>query len=673
MLDKSPNDREKLKSTNGQSPEEKSGLYLYDEKAAPEIKSLVADALAKREKGEKGERGERGENGTKAEKYSGMDYQAISDDFSVYEAPLATKLIPPKPRLSMILRQLSRWIWAISYFVSGTFADMLRKRDNEERRAERLRLAFEKAGGTLVKIGQQMSIRYDLLPHRYCAELAQMLDSMPAFPTEEAIRIIETDNHCSIDEIFSEFNPVPVGSASIACVYKARLRATGQEVAVKVQRPHIQDIFVADFAVIDILLGIIEWFGLLRAEYTKNVRSEFRYALFLELDFRREARCQIIFRKAARKLKKHISAPEVYFELSTERVIIQEFVEGIQLSEVLAILKRPTAQGIQTLERWQINPKQIARRLLYANYWGMYHNLIFHADPHPANIIIRENNELVFIDFGACGVFDKARRILYRQLFMSQVNDDSWGMVQAILSLLEPLPAIDINELARDFQAALVENLIIFKSNKGAWYEKTSAQLWLSFLGLIGKFGISAPKDILLFARGSLLYDSLAAQLDSDINFFKEFRRYARDVGRKAGKEYRKGISERAQNGLKPDDYLVVQQAVRIGQQALFRLDRALSVPYDFAVLPFVIEKSVFAVLRFIHFLYEAFLISLVGIGIYLVWRYYQQQEITVNLESLLALISHPAYLIIIGIILVRHIRQVIFRLNDKTHLNLHK
>src|SRR5262249_50087778 len=130
------------------------------------------------------------------------------------------------------------WLDVVLRFFVGNAIDALVGRGSIERRAIRLRKAFERGGGTFGKVGQQLSLRADLLPYAYCVELSKMLDSVPPFPTAQAIAIIEQGLGRSIGEIFESFDPEPIGSASLSCVYQARLRS-GELVAVKVRRPGI--------------------------------------------------------------------------------------------------------------------------------------------------------------------------------------------------------------------------------------------------------------------------------------------------------------------------------------------------------------------------------------------------------------------------------------------------
>jgi ubiquinone biosynthesis protein len=203
--------------------------------------------------------------------------------------------LPTIPKVSwwQMIQRLGVWLGAFLYFQRSTFMDKLHGRDSIAQRALHLRETFEKIGGTFVKIGQQMSSRLDMLPMQYCQELANMLDNFPPFPTEQAIATIERSTGKKLDDIFLAFDPEPIGSASIACVYQAILRDTGQKVAVKVRRPNIHELFEQDFRVIDFLTGLIETLTIVRPGFTENLRQEIRSSLSSELDFRREARlCQ---------------------------------------------------------------------------------------------------------------------------------------------------------------------------------------------------------------------------------------------------------------------------------------------------------------------------------------------------------------------------------------------
>lgn len=575
----------------------------------------------------------------------------------------------PKIGLLKILRRLMVWFYAILYFQLGTWRDLIRHRDSQERRAIRLRETFEKVGGTFVKIGQQMASRLDLLPQRYCEELATMLDRFPPFPTEQAIAIIEQTTGQKLEDIFSVFDPVPIGSASIACVYQAQLRQTGEKVAVKVRRPGIRELFEADFQVLDLLARLSETLTLVRPGFTTNIRSEFRNSLSSELDFRREGRLGELFRRRAGKARDlHVNAPKVYFEFSNEEVLVQEFVSGMWLWEILNALQWSDPAGLARMRELNLNPKIIARRLLHVHYWSVYSHLSFHADPHPSNIVVRVNNELVFVDFGATGYMNKSRKALHRHAYESFMRTDPAAMAQGALMMAEPLPPMDVNAITKELEAAYYNHMIAIKSKHSPWYERTSASMYIASINIMAKHNVPAPQDILMFARATLLYDTLAARLNPRINFYNEHGRYAKRMTQKAKKRARKVINNRLRTGLSGDDYEAIGQLFTTGRDLLFRAQRLLSLPYDFAVVPFVIEKWIFAVITVIRLMARIGLLTALGVGIVAAGQVVNQQPIA--LETALREVTSSALFMALALILVVvHIRAILFRLSDKTRL----
>src|SRR5258706_10682168 len=279
-------------------------------------------------------------------------------------------------------RRLLVWIRALSWFMFGTLWASIRRHESEELRAVRLRQMFERAGGTLIKIGQQMSIRLDLLPLRTCEELALMLDQVPAFPTAEAITVIERATGQKLETIFSAFDPEPIGAASIACVYQAVLRDTGEKVAVKVRRPHIREMFEADFRVLDLLTLFAEGLTFLRPGFAQNLRKEFRATLSSELDFRREARLQDLFRRRAKKAARDFfTAPRIFAQYSNDEVLVQEFVSGMWLSEVLAGVERGDEAAQARMKEMNIDPEILSGRRVYTVNWGLFGHIAFLATP----------------------------------------------------------------------------------------------------------------------------------------------------------------------------------------------------------------------------------------------------------------------------------------------------
>ena len=366
--------------------------------------------------------------------------------------------------LGQNLRRLFAWLRVILTVVLGDFFDKIIRRDSIERRAVRFRHALERAGGTFVKLGQQLAMRVDLLPWAYCVELSKMLDRMTPFPTEEALKAVERTIKRPWQDVFDVFDPNPIGSASLACVYQANLK-DGTKVVVKVRRPGIKELFMADLQVLDWIAGSAEFLTFIRPGFTHKLRTELRDVLLEELDFRREGRFQDIFRRNARRAGwKFFTAARVHFEISGDEVLVQEFVSGLWLWEVISIVEQNNVRGKALLKELNIDPAVVARRILMATFWSSDENIFFHADPHPANILVQPNNELTFIDFGSCGSFNSQQRVALEQMVLSMKNQDVEAMTRAALSLMEPLPPVDVPALVKHVQEEYMHVLHTFNT-----------------------------------------------------------------------------------------------------------------------------------------------------------------------------------------------------------------
>ena len=207
---------------------------------------------------------------------------------------------PFQAGLWLTLRRLFVWNVGLFIFLSGILGDKIRQRDTIMIRAVRLRETFARISGTFIKFGQQAAVRADSLPYATCEELTKLLDKVAPFPTEQAIAAIERVTGRPLAETFQQFDPEPIGSASIACVYQAVLH-NGDEVAVKVRRPGIGDLFVADFRVLGWLFGMMEALTLVYRDYFGGSAQHVDEGVGF---FYKEARFQEIFRRRAKKAKR---------------------------------------------------------------------------------------------------------------------------------------------------------------------------------------------------------------------------------------------------------------------------------------------------------------------------------------------------------------------------------
>lgn len=485
---------------------------------------------------------------------------------------------PPKRQVEKFqagfVKTLGRLILFFSIslrFVFGILVDKVRRRDSQERRGQRLRAILEQGGATLIKLGQQLSIRIDLIPYEFALELEKMLDSVPAFPLAEATASIEKSLGKPLTEVFACLDPEPIGSASISCVYQAEL-LNGEKVAVKVRRPRIGTLFAADLRALSWLLRPIEAFFFPRG-FFQHFLAELESMLFEELDFRREARYTDLFRRAAKKHKlRFVDAPRVYFELSGPAVLVMEFVSGIPLGQITKAAETQDRTALDALEELRIRPKKVARNLLRVSRYGAMEAEFFHADLHPANILVHPGSRLTLIDFGSCGAITERERHLWRRIVYAQASGDVGAMVQAVMGTMEPLPYIDLDTLIKETEMVFWQDLHASRSKHAQWWERTSANLWIGFFAITSRHRIPMHLNTLRMVRVTLLADSLAARLHPKIRPFDEYRRFDSETGKRSRKRLRKKIAHLSAEAA----HIGYEQMYEAGVSLFSRLQRFL-------------------------------------------------------------------------------------------------
>ncbi|HEX8117086.1 MAG TPA: AarF/UbiB family protein, partial [Pyrinomonadaceae bacterium] len=245
-------------------------------------------------------------------------------------------------------------------------------------------------GPTFIKIGQALGTRADLLPLAYIKELALLQDQVPPFPNEEAFARIESELKRPLAEAFAEIDSEPVASASLGQVYRALLH-TGEEVAVKVQRPNLRERVGFDIAVLARIVRRLsrypsftenaDWEGMLRA---------FRATISEEMDYAREGRNAERFRRNFRDWRP-VRVPRIHWTHTTSRVITMEFIRGTKVTDLDGLRAR------------RISPVKVNRLLVRAYLKQLLEDGFFHADPHPGNLLVMDTGHLAFFDFGMTG------------------------------------------------------------------------------------------------------------------------------------------------------------------------------------------------------------------------------------------------------------------------------
>ncbi|HEX5720969.1 MAG TPA: AarF/UbiB family protein [Thermoanaerobaculia bacterium] len=464
------------------------------------------------------------------------------------------------------------WLWSALRFGFGVASDALRGRTGTAARAKRLRLTLERAGPTFVKLGQQLSIRLDLLPYPYALELQRLLDDMVPLDWKVALPALERSLGSPLDKVFASFDPQPIGSASVACVYQAYLR-NGDRVAVKLRRPGIGRRLAADMRALSWTLRLLE-LAVLPPRFTDNFVHELRDMLLAELDFRKEARSIDLFGEAARKAKlRYVRTPKVYCELSRLDLLVTELVTGTWLTELLGAVENDDRRALAVLQSRGIDPCVVARRYLKVNRFGAFEGPLFHADLHPANVLVEPDNHLVLIDFGSVGSFPEQELQVWRRMLDAQAEEDVGGIVRAAVALLEPLPLIDVDEFSKRMEQAFWEDLWATKWKHSEWWERTWANLWIHFLQLAREYNVPMRLNTLRMIRATMLADTIAMRLDHGLDPWAEFRSYEAEASRRA----RKRVHKRLRRELGAKRWIRTEELIHLVDAAFFRTQRLLN------------------------------------------------------------------------------------------------
>src|SRR5262249_4699381 len=271
-------------------------------------------------------------------------------------------------------------------------------------------------GGLLIKLGQFLSARADLLPPEALAELATLQDEVPAEPFEDIRAMLEGELCAPLGDLFASVDPVPVGSASFGQVHRARLR-DGRVVAIKVQRPGIADIVRTDLRTLYFVFGLVRRF-FPSADALLDLRAlyrEFSRMVYEELDYKHEGRNAERFAKSVAD-EPDIVVPAILWEHSTRRVLTLEWVRGIKITQ------------IQELDAAGVSRDALVHRLIQLYVKQVLEVGFFHADPHPGNIFVQPRAggyRLAFVDFGMMGTVTPHMKAGLRMCFMGIIQQDA--------------------------------------------------------------------------------------------------------------------------------------------------------------------------------------------------------------------------------------------------------
>jgi predicted unusual protein kinase regulating ubiquinone biosynthesis (AarF/ABC1/UbiB family) len=557
----------------------------------------------------------------------------------------------------------TRWVAAILVLGFRLTWDVLCRRATIQRKAVHVRRVFESIGGTAIKFGQQLSVRVDFLPFEICQELAGLLDSVPPFDVAYARERLAVAAGHPVDDIV--LDPEAIGSASIACVFRGTL-PSGERVAVKVRRPGVEQRFMADIRIVDWLTRWLELATFARPDFFKYLRSEVREMFFDELDFRKEATCQTLFRRWLKEDRlEWLTVPAVYPELCSADVMTTALASGVPCATVVEAVETKNEPFLKHLASIGIDPRAMAEKIMVLSFWSRYERPFFHADPHPGNMLFVPNNGIVLLDFGACGVQNRSTVESAVEMHARIVRGDFTGAADAALVSLEPLPYIDTPDLLFRLERNLFNFYVGAWTRDAEWYERTTARLWLEMVEVSSELKMPINMEVLRSLRATLLYDTLACRLDSRGNPNKIFKMWRQGAADRARRRNRKDYGERSprdiQNAM---GALAAESAAILSRAGYFLKTVSPNLPID--NLPLV-GKGAFIVEAVLRFAFAVIGISIVLIGGVAIYVSRSSGGETVSIRTVaMWTLTYPYYSVMLLVLGALVVRNVLFRLSDK-------
>ncbi|MBI2541849.1 AarF/ABC1/UbiB kinase family protein [Candidatus Woesearchaeota archaeon] len=367
---------------------------------------------------------------------------------------------------------------------------------------ERLRMTLEKLGPTFIKFGQLLSVRPDLVPSEYSKELEKLQDNVPEFGFNETKSIIEKEFGKSIDQLFLHFEKKPIASASISQVHRAILK-NGDKVAVKVQRPNVKQVMETDIEIMFYFANLLEK----HVEKLKRFRpvkvvGEFREWTEKELDFRIEARNAKRFAENF-KGSRTVHIPKVYDGLVGEKVLVLEFIEGIELHNVKEIRKKKIDFG------------KIIENSFDAIMTQVFVHGIFHADPHPGNIIIMRNGVIAFVDFGIVGYFDENLKNRCIDLLYGIVSQDEGLIMETFAGMGMESSELDGEQLKSDI------GMVIQPMQNASIKDIRLSRALEEILDVAVKHNLRVPASFVLFGKTIITLEGVAIEYDPNFKLLE--------------------------------------------------------------------------------------------------------------------------------------------------------
>ncbi|CAN5231888.1 AarF/ABC1/UbiB kinase family protein [soil metagenome] len=398
---------------------------------------------------------------------------------------------------------------------------------NQEKQAVWLKENLIELGPTFIKMGQSLGTRADLLPLPFVKALGELQDNVPPFPNSIAFARIEKELGRKINQVYEEFDIEPIAAASLGQVYRAKL-FTGEEVAVKVQRPNLDSIIKGDIEILRKVTKFAERFPSLNenADWAGMLR-EFDETVHEEMDYAAEGKNAERFTENFKDWT-NVHVPKIYWNATTSKVLTMEFIHGTKVT------------ALEELRAKNVSPEKVNRLLIRTYLKQLLEDGFFHADPHPGNLLVMPDGRLAFFDFGMVGRITPQLQSKMIDAFFHVVAKDPAGIAQDLIDLDFLKPGTN-----PDIVRPVVEKMFEFHLNLKL-KDVNFKELTYDLADVMYDYPFRLPSNFTYIMRALMTLEGIGIITDPEFNFFETAKPYAKEfMFKREGKDLRKLLTDK--------------------------------------------------------------------------------------------------------------------------------
>ncbi len=436
---------------------------------------------------------------------------------------------------------LLRW-----YFI-GNEAN---KELNQEKQAIWLKENLIELGPTFIKIGQSLGTRADLLPLPFVKALGELQDNVPPFSNEIAFARIEKELGRKINEVYAEFDVEPIAAASLGQVYRAKL-FTGEEVAVKVQRPNLDQIIKGDIEILRKVAHFAERFPTLNenADWA-GMLKEFDETVHEEMDYAAEGKNAERF-TASFKEWTNVHVPKIFWNASSSKVLTMEFIHGTKVT------------NLEELKAGNVSPEKVNRLLIRTYLKQLLEDGFFHADPHPGNLLVMPDGRLAFFDFGMVGRITPQLQSKMIDAFFHVVGKDAPAIAQDLIDLNFLKPGADETKI----KEVVIKMFALHLDLK--LKDVNFKELTYDLADVMYDYPFRLPSNFTYIMRALMTLEGIGIITDPEFNFFETAKPFAKEfMFKREGKDLRKMLTDKLLGRDTPDGKIDLDRTWKLAKMA---------------------------------------------------------------------------------------------------------